>query len=209
MLHDVHLDISNLLPGIIADHNVGSNFLPVVVELLVQSNFEVDLTAWESEALRHQRAWQTANSTTRWSKLEFLDGQLNDAALVALIIFVGTNVAFNKIFNSQGFSLVVLTWKMCLVYRVGKKFKLISYPVEALRSMVTCRGNERWRGGRSGPFSWATCLGWGSRVPSPCWELTARWRWPFPCWTWRPWPRPPRDHNGTRWWFGQTPFSLR
>lgn len=108
MLHHIDLDISYLFPGIITNHNISTNFLSMVINILIEGNFQVDFTAGESESLGHQGAGKAASTLDDRSKLQFFDCQLDGATFVAFVFFVGANVAFYVVFYTKGFTLVIL-----------------------------------------------------------------------------------------------------
>lgn len=108
MLNNVAFDISDLLPGVIAYHYVRSNFFAVIVNVLIQSDFQIDLTAGEGEALGDQGAGKTIGTSSLWSILQFLNCQLDNASFMALVFLVVADPAFNIVFHTERFALVVI-----------------------------------------------------------------------------------------------------
>lgn len=109
MLHHVDLDVAHLLPGVVGDHDVGADFFAVVIDFLVQRDFQIDLAAGEREALGDERRWKTVACTRRRRVLKFLDGELDGASLVALVFFVVAYPTFDVVFYAERFALVVFT----------------------------------------------------------------------------------------------------
>lgn len=62
MLHNHRADVTDRFPGVVGHDDVGSHLFSMVVDLPVQSNFEVDLSIAESESLAHERARETTST---------------------------------------------------------------------------------------------------------------------------------------------------
>lgn len=54
MLHNHRTDVADRFSGVVGHNDIGSDLLAVVVNLPVQSDFEVDLSIAESESLAHK-----------------------------------------------------------------------------------------------------------------------------------------------------------
>lgn len=108
MLNDVALDVPDLLPRIIANHHIGSNFFPMIIDVLVQSYFQIDLATGKGEALANQGAGKTICASNLRSILQFFNGQLHGASLMSLVSFVASNPALYVVFNTERFALVVV-----------------------------------------------------------------------------------------------------
>lgn len=108
VLNNVAFDVSDLLPGVVAYHYVGSNLFAMIVNILIQGDFQVDLTAGKGEALGDQGARKTIGTSSLWSVLQFLNCQLDSASFMALVILVVANPAFDVVFHPKRFALVVV-----------------------------------------------------------------------------------------------------
>lgn len=103
-----HPDVLDVLPGVVGDDHVGSELLAVIIDLLVQSDLQVELALREGEALADERARQTASAVGR-SELDLLDGQGQGGTLVGLVVGVVTNVGLDAVLDTQRLAVVIVT----------------------------------------------------------------------------------------------------
>lgn len=69
-----NLDVLNGLPAVVGNDDVGGDLLPMVVDFAVKSDFQVDLSIPEGEAL----AYEGARETTATASGRILQLQIED-----------------------------------------------------------------------------------------------------------------------------------
>lgn len=104
MLDDRTLDVLDRLLAAIVDVEGGVDLLTVVVELLVERHFHIDLPRGESEALGHESAG-LALVARHGRKLDLPDGEGDRVALVGFLGRVVAHINAKLVDDAKGLAL--------------------------------------------------------------------------------------------------------